>query len=321
MQQQETTPTATGHRVLGNRLVGTAHLITGNIGEATTKLREALAGYDRIEHAPTSPAGQTLRARFVQDVGVTIDSYLSWALWLSGQLGQVAQYANAALAKGRQSQHTTSLFYALWHAGIAYVLLRDSEQVERLGSELTKLADEHELEYWQALGDFLRGWHATQVDHAPVAIALLERGLQRWKNTGAQAFRPILLSFLASAYAAAQEPEHARRNLEEALKVADNTGEQWAMPEIYRLLADLSMRNNPAAALEQYERAISLANAQASPSFELRATTSWARVMSKRRNTSDASNRLLKIYRRFNEGLDTPDLMDAKALLSTSRTT
>ena len=64
-------------------------------------------------------------------------------------------------------------------AGVAYVLLRDSEQVERLGSELTKLADEHELEYWQALGDFLRGWHATQVGDAPVAIALLERGLQR----------------------------------------------------------------------------------------------------------------------------------------------
>src|SRR6516165_5542987 len=170
-QQQESTPTATGNRVLGNRLVGTAHLITGNIGEAITKLHEALAGYDRIEHAPTSPVRQTLRARFVQDVGVTIDSYLSWALWLSGQLGQVAQHADAALAKGRQSQHTTSLFYALWHAGIAYVLLRDSRQVERLGSELTKLADEHELEYWQALGDFLRGWHATQADHAPVAIA------------------------------------------------------------------------------------------------------------------------------------------------------
>ncbi len=320
-QQQELTPTAIGHRVLGNRLVGTAHLITGNIREAITKLHEALAGYDRIEHAPTSPVGQTLRARFVQDVGVTIDSYLSWALWLSGHLGQVAQHADAALAKGRQSRHTTSLFYALWHAGIAYVLLRDSEQVERLGSELTKFADEHELEYWQALGDFLRGWHATQVGHAPVAIALLERGLQRWKNTGAQAFRPILLSFLASAYAAAQEPEHARRNFEEALKVAENTGERWAMPEIYRLLADLSVRNNPAAALEQYEHAISLANAQASPSFELRATTSWARVMSKRRNTSNASNRLLNIYGRFSEGLDTPDLMDAKALLSTSRTT
>jgi hypothetical protein len=71
------------------------------------------------------------------------------------------------------SRPVSHSFYALWHAGIAYVLLRDSEQVERLGSELTKLADEHELEYWQALGDFLRGWRATQVGHAPVAIALL----------------------------------------------------------------------------------------------------------------------------------------------------
>ena len=72
-QQRASTPTATGHRVLGNRLVGTAHLIAGNIREATTKLHEALAGYDRIEHAPTSQVGQALRARFVQDVGVTVD--------------------------------------------------------------------------------------------------------------------------------------------------------------------------------------------------------------------------------------------------------
>jgi hypothetical protein len=108
--------------------------------------------------------------------------------------------------------------------------------------------------------------------------------------------------------------------LEAALKVAENIGERWAMPEIYRLLADLCVRNNPAAALDQYERAISLANAQASPSFELRATTSWARVMAKRGNKSNARSRLLKIYGRFNDGLHTPDLMDAKALLSTSRT-
>jgi predicted ATPase len=238
---------------------------------------------------------------------------------LSGQLGQVAQHADAALAKGRQSGHIHSLFYALWHAGIAYVLLRNSEQVQRLGSELTKLADGHELEYWQALGDFLCGWHATQVGEAPAALALLERGLQRWKNTGAQVFRPILLSFLANAYAVAQRPEDARSNLEEALKVAENTGEKWAMPEIYRLLGDLSVRNNPAAALDQYEHAIGLANAQASPSFELRATTSWARLMSNRGSRSKARNRLLKIHGRFNEGLDTPDLMDAKSLLTTSR--
>jgi predicted ATPase len=318
-QQQESNPTVTGHRLIGSRLVGTAHLIRGNIGEATTRLHEALAGYDRIQHAPTSPVGQALRGRFVQDIGVAADSYLSWALWLSGRLGQVAQHADAAMAKARQSGHIHSLFYALWHAGIAYVLLRDSERVQRLGSELTKLADEHELEYWQALGDFLRGWHATQVGQARAALALLERGLQRWKNTGAQVFRPILLSFLANAHAIAQRPNDARNNLEEALKVAENTGEKWAMPEIYRLLGDLSVRNDPAAALDQYERAIGLANAQASRSFELRATTSWARLLSNRGNKSKARNRLQKIYRRFNEGLDTLDLMDAKSLLTTLR--
>jgi hypothetical protein len=69
-QQQASTPTTTGYRVIGNRLVGTAHLIRGNIGEATPKLHQALAGYDRIEHAPTSQVGK----RFVRD------SSRTWAL-------------------------------------------------------------------------------------------------------------------------------------------------------------------------------------------------------------------------------------------------
>jgi predicted ATPase len=116
---------------------------------------------------------------------------------------------------------------------------------------------------------------------------------------------------------AAQQPKDARRYLEEALKFAENTGERWAMPEIHRLLGDLSVCDDPVAALDEYERAINLANAQASLSFELRATTSWARVVSNRANRSKVRNRLMKIYRRINEGLDTPDLMDAKALLNT----
>jgi hypothetical protein len=41
--------------------------------------------YDPDEHAAASPVGRSLRARFGQDVGVTIHAYRSWALWLSGQ--------------------------------------------------------------------------------------------------------------------------------------------------------------------------------------------------------------------------------------------
>jgi class 3 adenylate cyclase/predicted ATPase len=316
-QQDSINAVAAGYLVIGNRLLGTANMIRGNIAEAKAELSRALTLYDRHEVGPTSAIGQALRGRFVQDVGVTVESYLSWALWLSGDLGEVAPHAEAALAKARRSEHIHSLFYALWHAGMAYILLRQDDRVELLGAELSGLADEHALEYWQALGDFLQGWRATQVGQYRDAEPLLQRGLQRWQNTGAQVFRPICLAFLADAQSGAGRLSEARRSFEEALKTAETTGEHWSTPEIYRLFANAMARENPGAASNLYERAIGLAKKQRSLSFELRATIGLARLIFNKGKRTSARNRLAKVYAKFTDGFDTLDLIEAKSLIDT----
>jgi len=250
-------------------------------------------------------------------VGVTIYSYRSWALWLSGQPVDAAKAAESELELGQALERDDqSRLYALWHAGITCVLLRNVDKVAEIASKLMELANDRQLPYWQALGDFLCGWCATRAARPADAVRLLQEGLRIWAQTGSRIFRPICLAFLAEAYAADGKPDLAHRTFEEALRTTSESGERWTEPEIHRLFGDLLTRRGPsAAAIAKYEQAIAVARQQGSRSFELRATTSLARVLSDQGRHAEAHDRLLNIYRCFDAGCDAADLVEAKALL------
>jgi class 3 adenylate cyclase/predicted ATPase/ABC-type transport system involved in cytochrome c biogenesis ATPase subunit len=308
----------TGPIMVGYRLVGTSHLINGRIAEADDALHQAFVRYDPNEHAATSPTGRSLRARFGHDVGVTMNSYRSWSLWLSGHLGDAEKAAESLLERGHALRDDDqSRLHALWHAGIAYVLLRNVDKVGEIGDKLTQLANDRELPYWRALGDLLCGWCALGEGRARDAVRLLQEGLRLWAGTGSRIFRPICLAFLAEALAADEKPDLAHRMFEEALRTVYESGERWAEPEIHRLFGDfLTQRGPKAVSIARYEQAIAVARAQGALSFELRATTSLARVLSDQGRHEEAHDRLLNICRDFKSGFHTLDLTDAKALLN-----
>src|SRR5262249_20226148 len=78
-QQQAMAPLMIGHRLMGQSL-----LMAGNIVEGRVHFDHAMALYDPPQHRP-------LATRFGQDVGVTVRSFRSWAVWLLG-------YPEAAIA-------------------------------------------------------------------------------------------------------------------------------------------------------------------------------------------------------------------------------
>ena len=64
-----------------------------------------------------------------------------------------------------------------------------------------------------------------------------------------------------------------------------------------------------------YLYAIEVARQQNAKSWELRAATSLARLWQQQGRTDEARGTLGEIYGWFTEGFDTPDLMEARALL------
>jgi predicted ATPase len=104
----------------------------------------------------------------------------------------------------------------------------------------------------------------------------------------------------------------------EAKAAADEHEIRHYEPEMHRLKGELLLKQNSSNGAEAqscFRRAIEIARKQSAKSFELRATTSLARLLAKQGRRDEARAMLAEIYGWFTEGFGTADLKDAQALL------
>ena len=103
----------------------------------------------------------------------------------------------------------------------------------------------------------------------------------------------------------------------EALDIAETTGEYYWDAELHRLKGEflLSQTKKPAKSEDCFHRSIEIAHRQSAKSLELRAAMSLGRLWQNQGKKDKARELLNGVYGWFTEGFDTPDLIDAKALL------
>jgi len=105
--------------------------------------------------------------------------------------------------------------------------------------------------------------------------------------------------------------------LNDAFAIAERTNERWLEAELYRHKGLLLLRQGQAEPAEKLlGKALSIAQQQQARLWELRAAVSLARLYSERGRPTKARDVLAPVYGWFTEGFDTPDLREAKALLS-----
>jgi predicted ATPase len=102
--------------------------------------------------------------------------------------------------------------------------------------------------------------------------------------------------------------------IDEAIAISTRTGEVWNKAELHRQKGEL-LSNDPAAAELCFRRAIEIARKQSAKFFELRAAVSLARLWRDHGRVDEARGLLAPIFAWFTEGFETPDLMEAQALL------
>jgi len=104
--------------------------------------------------------------------------------------------------------------------------------------------------------------------------------------------------------------------LTEAEQIIEMTEERYNEAELHRLRGDLvPSSHDPAAAEQNYQRALAIANQQNAKTLELRAATGLARLWRSQGKRTEARDLLAPVYNWFTEGFDTPVLKEAKALL------
>ncbi len=174
----------------------------------------------------------------------------------------------------------------------------------------------------EGFGGLLRGCIFVATDRGDQATPLIGSGLSVLAATRVTIFSPFGYTWFARAHAACGRVAEAQNALSEALDVVSKTNERWDEAEIYRTAGELAaslLRADPEVVESHFRQSLAIARRQEAKSFELRATTSLARLWRAQGRRDEARELLAPIFGWFTEGFDLPDLMEAKALLEELR--
>jgi predicted ATPase len=167
---------------------------------------------------------------------------------------------------------------------------------------------------WLARAEVMRGWALARAGSTEDGIPLLHRGSAAYLATGAALWLPYFSALLTDVEAPSAQ---TLKGLDEALARAERTGERWLEPDLYRRKGEALLAFAPDRAAEAeacHAQALALACRREARFWELRAAVSLARLYRDRGRRGEARALLAPIYGWFSEGLDTPDLIEAKAL-------
>jgi predicted ATPase len=294
-------------RVTGCYAAGMTRTCLGEFVEARALLEQVLALYD--------PANR----RSVLDERVAALSNLYCVISALGYPEQGRVKRHEALAEARRVSYPFPLADALLWSFIGDWSVGQREALIDRADELLALATEHGFVLFSAAGTLFRGW-CLAVAGQDAGLAMLEQGVELCRATNSFLLLPFALTLFGEALAKAGRPEDGLRQLSEAARLVEVTQARWGEAELHRLRGELlcSLRQ-PEAAEHGFRDAIVVARRQSAKLWELRATTSLARLWREQARQRDARELLMPVYAWFTEGRDMPDMRAAGELLDELR--
>jgi class 3 adenylate cyclase/predicted ATPase len=297
--------TDTAAQLLGRLMIGTTRFLLGEFDAARAVLERCLDLAD--------PAHRNVRG-LAFDPFAAMLAYLGATLACLGYIDQARSKLDEALSEARRLKHAHTLAHVLVFANRVDWLTR--WPMLHLEDSLA-LTTEHNFRHYLAWALAFRGRTSILRGETQEGLALVENGLAEMRATGCVLSTPMLFTWLAEAYVALGQPTEAQNGLAEAARIVAATDERFFEAELlYRVPGDLlHAAGDRSAAERSYRQAIAVAERQNAKLFQLRASTSLARLWRDQGKRAEAYNLLGPIYNWFSEGFHAPDLKDAKALL------
>ena len=208
---------------------------------------------------------------------------------------------------------------AYFNNALVYQLLGEPDEVRRWADAAVELARSRGYRYCHAIACVRAGWARAVQGDFEAGLSQLREGMTAWIAEGVRYSQTYNYALLAEAYLAAGRLDSALSTLLEGQAFANEVGDHFYEPELYRLHGRLleRQRATPQQVADQYGRALSLARQQGAKSLELRAALGLARTWATQNKRKAAYDLLAETYGWFTEGFDTPDLQAAQALLAT----
>jgi class 3 adenylate cyclase/tetratricopeptide (TPR) repeat protein len=266
----------------------------------------------------TSMAGQE---RLLDDaiINPAIARALSaWNQCFLGYLDQALERTDSAtaIARGADSRNTLEAVHN--YAQHVHELRREFERMRERAEATLSLSIELGNRFRRARAEIFLGWTEVESGELKNGIARMTQNLADLRAAGSETSVDYFLALIATALGRMGLFDEALGITEEACSAIQRTDAHWYEAEVYRRKGELLLAqdsSNVAPAERCFHAAIEVARKQHAKLWELRATTSLARLPCDTARRDEARAMLAEIYGWFTEGFNTADLKDAKALL------
>jgi tetratricopeptide (TPR) repeat protein len=223
-------------------------------------------------------------------------------------------------AHARQRGHPFDLGYALTIGVHEFDHRYDHKDLRRRAEECERLGRENSLPVlWAYLAPIGLGLALIREGKPLEAIGPFNAGMAFREASGGKMRSPTWYAFLAEAEALTGDLDDALRLLDEQIAQIERPGweERLYYAEILRLKGwVLSLRGELEQAEQNFLASLQWARRQQAKMWELRTSTSLARLWQSQGRREHAYELLVPVFRWFTEGFDTKDLLEAKALLA-----
>jgi DNA-binding SARP family transcriptional activator/tetratricopeptide (TPR) repeat protein len=295
---------------MGHSYLGFVLFALGEYKSAQDHFQQVIDFYSPRQHHRTFVA---LRG---SDFGVSALAYDACCLWCLGFPDQGAKRSEEALALAHELGHPITLADGLAYAGCLFNEMRQDAHAFTASAEELKWLATEKLGGWQGTAIWYSGGALALQGRLEDGIVEMRKGMEHQWYGNERCYRTGSLCSIAKAQGKVGRPEEGLSTLTEALAQVRTADERYTEAEIYRVKGDLLLaQGHETEAETNLHEAIGVARRQQAKSWELRATTSLARLWRTQGRADEAREALAEVYGWFSEGFDTPDLKEAKALL------
>jgi class 3 adenylate cyclase len=199
-------------------------------------------------------------------------------------------------------------------------ILNRPDEAEECASTCQSLAQKFSLGNYVDYANLMQGWIRVLRGDVDNGLREAEDALLAMRSVASRRFHyPIRIATVGRARAAAGDITGALALFDDALNEVSINGERWYEAELLRLKAEMLLAQatpRTGDAEQCLQAAIALAKEQDAKFWELRAATALGEHWTAAGRPDEARNLLAPVYGSFTQGLDSPDLKRAAALIA-----
>ena len=296
-----------------HHLLGVCLEFTGDMAESSRVLDRGRELHDPEKH-------RLYTSMFGLDPGMIARAMSSRPLWILGYPDRAEARARETLQLARSQRQPMTLVFALLVTQGVHLVRGEATEALTIGDEVVALCREYGLPQEREWSRSFQGAALAALGRLDEGIDQLTDSLAVQREIGAGLVRSAFLAVLADLLRFAGRVDDGLAAVSEGFAHAEQFSEGGYLAELHRAKAELTRLGGDSASAEgSFRAAIAYAQQQQARSFELRAATGLAQLLTASGRGAEARQILGPVYGWFTEGLGTADLVAARTALDAIR--